>query len=189
MRLTQRLRRRSGPYVAGRHQLELARAFHQCGEVPGLGDVLADEPSELRGAVLLDVHPGLERPEPAGQLHPVVAEPQSSREAALAVHEVIGRERECAPVLLRVAHENDADLVRQVEPLVEVEGERVSALHAGHQGSQFGRQAGQDSERAVDVEPHALTGREVSECRHVVDSPGVHGAGIADEADRPQAEA
>ena len=60
------------------------------GEVPGLGDVLVDQPAELVGAVLLQVHPGLERPEPARELHAVVAEPEAGVEPALAVHEVVG---------------------------------------------------------------------------------------------------
>src|SRR5208337_5450471 len=78
---------RRAPHVAGtiavthdvdvcrRDQFEEGLGPDQSGKIASLRDVLVDQAAEFFGAVLLERHPDLERPEPARSLQAVVEQP------------------------------------------------------------------------------------------------------------------
>ena len=114
-----------------RHELELGRGAHQLSQALGLGDVLVDEPAILVEPVLLERQPDLQRAEAARELHAVFAEPVGAAgQAARRVREVLRRERERGAVRAPIAHQDAAGLERHVQPLVQVERDRVGQLDA-----------------------------------------------------------
>ena len=68
-----------------------------------------------------------------------------------------------------VPHEEKARVVRDLAPLVEVEGERVGELEACEQRRVLRREDGEAAERAVDVEPEVLFLRDGGDGREIVD--------------------
>ena len=84
----------------------------------------------------------------------------------------------------RVAHEGDAAVVGNVEPLVRVGGPRVGALDAGDERSARGRGGRPESERAIDVHPRAGGSRARDNVGERIERAGVHVAGLQTD-DRP----
>ena len=87
----------------------------------------------------------------------------------------------------RIAHQQEAGVVGDVGPLVEVEGDRLGALEAPGQRLQRGRQRGQRPEGAVDVQPQSLGGGDVGERVEIVEGAEIDRAGGADDQERGQA--
>ena len=137
----------------------------------------------------LQREPHLERAKAARQLRPELAWPGlAAGEAARGALEIAGVEGEGGAVQVAAADQHAAGVVLDVEPFVEVEGERIGTLDAGEQRPVRGAQDRERAERAVDVQPEALLARDVGERGEIVDRAGVDRAGGADDAERPQAE-
>jgi hypothetical protein len=86
----------------------------------------------------------------------------------------------------RVAHEGEAAVVGNVQPLVRVGGDRVGTLDAAGQVREPRRNGGEEAERPVDMQPGA-TGvgvAQVGERGEIVEMAAVHLAGVADEDHR-----
>ncbi len=64
-----------------------------------------------------------------------------------------------------VAHELGAGIVRHVQPLVQIERQRIGALDAGDERTLVRRELRECAERAVDVKPHAFVARDVPPAR------------------------
>ena len=79
--------------------------------------------------------------------------------------EVLGRERERASVRRLIAHEHAAGFKLHVQPLVEVQRDRIGPFHAGQLRAQIGRQGGQRADCAVDVEPQPFGRGQIGQVR------------------------
>ena len=133
-------------------------------EIGGLAAVLGDRRAEPARAVLLEREPHLERAEAARQLRAELARPGlAAGEAARGALEIAGVERERGAVQVAPADQHAAGVILDVEPFVEVEGERIGALDAGEQRSVLRAQDRKRAEGAVDVEPEAFLARDVGE--------------------------
>jgi predicted CoA-binding protein len=123
-----------------------------------------------------------ERSIPYSQNHGIAA-----GEPALGRGQVVGPEREGGPVRPLVADQDAAGVVGHVQPLVEVEGQRIRRLDPGEPRRQLGRQQGEPAEGGIDVEPQALLAAEPGQGRKVVDRPGVDRPGGTHDAEGLQA--
>src|SRR6185312_4970508 len=85
-------------------------------------------------------------------------------------------------MLLFGAHQRTANVIGHVEPFMQIECQRVRALHAPQRGTQSGRQSGQSSEGAVHVKPQRLLAAEICEAEEIVDSAGIDRSCIANDA-------
>src|SRR6185312_11216555 len=85
-------------------------------------------------------------------------------------------------MLLFGAHQRTANVIGHVEPFMQIECQRVRALHAPQRGTQSGRQSGQSSEGAVHVKPQRLLAAEICEGGEIVDSAGIDRSCIANDA-------
>ena len=86
-----------------------------------------------------------------------------------------------------VAHEDTPALVRLVQPLVRVEGDRVRAAELAEGGAPALGQYGEAAVRRIDVKPQTVFTAQVCERRDRVDGTGARGAGVRDDAERPPA--
>ena len=106
----------------------------------------------------------------------------------LLVREVGGGEREDAREQGGVADEGEAAVVGHVQPLVAVRDHRVGALDARGQRRRPRRDAREQPEGAVDVEPGAVLLGQVGQRVDRVEVARVHLAGVADDDRRRAAE-
>ena len=84
--------------------------------------------------MLLDEEPGFKRPEASAELRAQLAVPDApARQATLRPRQVVRVFSEGVAVGYRIAHQGAGDLVGHVHPLVQVERQRVGALHTLHQ--------------------------------------------------------
>eukprot|EP00962_Isochrysis_galbana_P024680 scaffold7578_cov121-Isochrysis_galbana.AAC.8 len=111
----------------------------------------------------------LERSEASAELWSEVSRPRSPRSdaplpaaigARQVVEQVVGPVVKGVDVRVAIAHQHTAGIVRHVQPLVEVEGQRVGAAQARQAGSSQGRQHRRSAEGAVHVEPELLSPEE-----------------------------
>ena len=143
-----------------RHQLQPRLLEHAGREVDGLAAVVGDRGAEPPRAVLLEREPHLERAKAARQLGPEVAGPGlAAGEPARGALEIAGLEREGGAVQLAAAHQHAAGVVLDVEPLVEVEGQRIGTLDAVEQRPMGGAEDRERAERAIDVQPEVVLRR------------------------------
>ena len=98
--------------------------------------------------------------------------------------EVLGRDGHRGAVRGGVAHDHDAVVVRDVEPLVRVGGPRVGELGAVEQRALGGAGARPEAERAVDVQPAAALVHDAGELAQRVDRAAVHVAGLRADDER-----
>ena len=85
---------------------------------------------------------------------------------------------------LRVADQQEARVVGNMRPLVQIEGDRLGALDAGHQRAQALGERGQRAERPVDVEPELVRLGDVGDGVEIVHGAGVDRARGADDQER-----
>ena len=104
--------------------------------------------------------------------------------AAVGALEVARRDGHRVAVRLRVAAEDDAAVVRDVQPLVRIRRPRVCALAAHCEMPEARARARPESERAVDVEPGAGGGARVRNLVERVDGSGVHVPGLGTDDHR-----
>ena len=79
-----------------------------------------------------------------------------------------------------VAEEGEADPVREVEPLVTVDGDRVRPLEPDDERRRARTEAEEGAEGAVDVEPEPVLGAEIGDLGQRVCSAGVRRACVGD---------
>ena len=84
-----------------------------------------------------------------------------------------------------VAHEREAAVVGHVQPLVPVAGDRVRALDSLGQRTRLRREAREQAEGAVDVQPGAVRLGQVGDRGDRVEVAGVDLAGVGDHDRRP----
>ena len=138
--------------------------------------------------VHLHREPHLEGAKAARELGPEVGEPRlAAGGAALGAHQVRRFVGEGRPVQRAVAHEHDPRIVRDVQPLVEVESQRVGALDPIDAMAQRRREPRQGPEGAVDVEPQAFVARAIGDRGQVVDRTGARAARRGDDRERRRA--
>ena len=146
--------------------LELGPRLDLRVQEPRLGEVARDRGAKRGCAVGAEGEPQLERPERPGVLERDVDRVRLVplvREVVLLVRE---RRREVgAP-----SDEHDAARLRQVEPLVRVDGRRVGTIEAGEERGRLGHRRRRQAVRAVDVQPDAALGADVGESVERVDS-------------------
>ncbi len=63
-----------------------------------------------------------------------------------------------------------------MQPLVEIEGDRVGAFDTGDAFAQARRELSHRAERAIDVKPQPLVAREIGEFVEVIDTAGARAA-------------
>ena len=80
----------------------------------------------------------------------------------------------------RVAQEGEADPVREVQPLVAVDGDRVGQLDPVHERRRSLAEPEEGAEGGVDVEPQALAGAEVRDLAQRVRRARVRGGRVRD---------
>ena len=122
-------------------------------------EVLRDRLAELWRPVHPEREPELQRTERPRVLERDVHRMQLvllMRQVALLVRER-SRERAVLP------HQDDPARLRQVEPLVRVDGDRVGALKAGEEAGVRRDRSGGQPVRTVHVEPHASLGADVGD--------------------------
>ena len=124
--------------------------------------------------------PGGQRPEAARVLRPEVHEVRP-------LAEVGGGRREDLPLQGRVAGEGEAGVVRDVEPLVGVAGDRVGLAEPLEPGGPVRIAGGEEAEGAVHVEPGVAGARHLGHGDEVVEVAGVHVAGAGHHDGRPPA--
>jgi hypothetical protein len=90
-----------------------------------------------------------------------------------AMHEVARPNAHSGPVGFRVGAEDQARVVRHVEPLVRVGGPGVSLLHAGYQRPKSRTGGSPQPEGAIDVDPYIAFVRQVTDLADLVDGSGV----------------
>jgi len=168
-----------------REQFEPGMHGHEPGEVMGLAHVLMNQPRVGVQAVCLERHPDLEGAEAARELHAALGEREAAgRDAPVEGREIRRRHVERRPVRLLIADEGAADLVGHVQPLVQIERDRIGVLESRDERPKLGDQRGKRAERAVDVEPGLLVPAERRERAQVIGRARIHGAGVAHDADR-----
>ena len=74
-----------------------------------------------------------------------------------------------------------------MRPFVEIEGDRIGALHPLDERCEPRAQRGERTEGAIDMEPEMLAGRDIGDRGKIVDRPGVHRSGRADDEERQRA--
>src|SRR5262249_58802445 len=95
--------------------------------------------------------------ESPGELDAALGEPGGPGKGALGVRgEVLGKFSERGAEPSRLADERRARLVRNVQPLVRIGGDRVRSLDAGKERRQAGRDFRHRAVSAVDMEPERL---------------------------------
>ena len=87
--------------------------------------------AEPSGAVVLQHHPDLERPETSRRLERVVLQELARGNAARRPLQVLRALRECPPVHRAVADEDAAHVEGRMEPLVQVEREGIRPFDPG----------------------------------------------------------
>ena len=102
-------------------------------------------------------------------------------------HREIGRaDVERAGQALGLANEGEAAVVGHVQPLVAVGDHRVGALHALRQVPRGRRQAREQAERSVHVQPGSVALGQIGHRRDRIEVAGVHLAGVGhDDRRRP----
>ena len=169
-------------------QLEVGRLAHRVGEQPREPQVVLDRRHEGIGAVGPQRHPGTEAAERVGDLDALPDRPDRPCERSVAdVLEVGGLAAEGRSERAGIAQQDAADRLRQVEPLVRVDRERVDAVETGEEVRARGRRGGGSAVGAVHVQPHAVRCADVGERVERVDGAGARGAGDADHRDRRDA--
>ena len=159
----------------------------RCAQVARLLAVARDGGTQPVEPERLQREPYLERPEPARQVDPVLAEPRiAAGEPALGRGQIVGPQRERRPMRRFVADQHAPGLIGDVQPLVEVERQRVRPLDACQPRRQRRHQHRQPAKGRVDVEPQALRLAQLGQRLQVVDGTGVDGAGRAHDAERLQ---
>jgi len=170
--------------VNRRDKFQFGRRCNQPSQVARLRRVLRDEPAVLRDPVLAQRHPDLERAKAARQLYPVLAGPARTRgQAAFSVFQVLRGEAEGAAMRGLVAHEHAAGLELHVQPLVEVQADRVGTRQARQAGAQVRREDRQRADSAVHVEPQPFARSNVGQHVEGVQRAAVDRARVADETD------
>src|SRR5207302_10833586 len=95
--------------------------------------------------------------------------------------QVCGADRERSGEERRGADEREARVVWHVEPLVAVRNDRVRALDASGEMRRLPRRAREEPERAVDVEPRAVTLGEIGEGVDRIEVARVHLSGVPND--------
>ena len=131
-------------------RLELVVLEHELVEQPRLAQVVLDRDAEGLGAVGAEREPELERPERAG-----VLERDVDHVAGALVRDVRLLVGERLDQVVAVADEEHAARLRQVEPLVRVERDRVGAVEAGEEMAGRRRRGSGQPVGAVHVQPDA----------------------------------
>src|ERR1051325_2870265 len=146
--------------------------------------IAAEELGHLRGARAAAVDQGLDTApsevaeggvdgEAAGAAGELGGELEGIALLAAAVLEVLRGDGHGSAVREGVAHDDDAVVVRDVEPLVRVGGPRVSELRAIEERALGAAGTGPQSERAVDVEPPAARVHGLGDLPQRIDGAGV----------------
>src|ERR1700738_3551311 len=136
--------------------------------------VSSDEVAVSAHSVRFERHPELQRAEASRQLDAAVGKGKAAgHDAAWHLFKVAGSCGEGSGVKLRIPHQHAADLEGQVDPFVQVEGERVCLLDAADECRVILAEAQQRSERSVDVKPETVTAANLGESGEVIDSAGI----------------
>ena len=158
-------------------RLELVVLEHELVEQPSLPQVVLDRDPEGLGSVGAEREPELERPERAGILERDVDHVAGAlmRDVRLLVSERLDQ-------VIAVADEEHATRLRQVEPLVRVEGDRVGAVEAGEEMAGRRRRGSGQPIGAVHVQPDAQLGADVGERTDRIDRAGERRPAVATTA-------
>ena len=112
-----------------RHQLKLGVGDGTVSEVISEAVVTGDRLRVAASPVMQECHPDLQRAKRSGLLEAVLAEPgEPGHPVGVGLLAQIGRdEAEGVSHQLGISDEHDSGVVRDVEPFVRVDGERISS--------------------------------------------------------------
>ena len=137
-----------------------------------------DHRTEPVGAERLQREPGLQRAEAARQVGAEIAGPDCTRRKPPRLAAQIGRRlRKGLPVLLAVAHQQEAGVVGHLPPFVEVERDGIGELDAAEQRRELGREDRERPEGAIDVKPDSFLAAQRSDRLEIVDRADIDRAG------------
>jgi len=140
--------------MPARQSLDLARH----------GDVASPQLPVALDSHRLHHRPDLERPELSGELGAQIGNPNRAFEIRILLErEVFGAVREHGAQRRRVTHQRRACLVRDVEPFVGIEGDRIGPLDAAIQRRELGERGTDRAVGAVHVEPATVFPRHLGE--------------------------
>ena len=91
--------------------------------------------------------------------------------------------RKSGPRDLRLAINHAANVHGKIKPFVRIERDRIRLLNAGEQFSRRFREDGERAVTSIDVHPKLEAVRNLSNLRQGIDSAGVHGSGIRNNAE------
>ena len=169
-------------------EVEVGRLTYGIGEQACEAQVVLDRGDERVRAIGLEGHPRTEAAERVRHLDALPDGPDRAGERSVAdVLEILGLAREGGRECAGIAHEDAADGLRQVEPLVRVDRERVDAVEAREQRGARRRGRRGRAVGAVDVQPDAVPGADVGKRAERIDGTGARRARDADHGDRGDA--